>query len=82
MPRVLMLPGYTQNAHIMSGRMGAIRKALPASVCELVFVDPVSTLRYNHTQAHSAAQANQRRADPCRRHADDQRRRLRLDGDG
>ncbi|SGY34371.1 BQ5605_C002g01621 [Microbotryum silenes-dioicae] len=34
--RVLMLPGYTQNATIFKGRMGAIKRSLPASV-ELVF---------------------------------------------
>ena len=39
-PRVLMLPGYTQNATIMSGKMGAIRRAVKDSA-ELVFVDPV-----------------------------------------
>ncbi|KAM0755603.1 hypothetical protein T439DRAFT_320307 [Meredithblackwellia eburnea MCA 4105] len=41
-PRVLMLPGYTQSASILRGRMGAIRKALgtgPDSP-ELIFVDP------------------------------------------
>ncbi|TNY21796.1 FSH1-domain-containing protein [Rhodotorula diobovata] len=38
-PRVLCLPGYTQNAVIFSGRIGALRRALKDSA-DLVFVDP------------------------------------------
>ncbi|BGP36749.1 Family of serine hydrolases 3 [Rhodotorula kratochvilovae] len=38
-PRILMLPGYTQNAAIFSGRIGALRRALKDSA-ELIFVDP------------------------------------------
>ncbi|GAA5971968.1 hypothetical protein JCM3765_005583 [Sporobolomyces pararoseus] len=38
-PRILMLPGYTQNAVIFSGRVGALRRALKDSA-ELIFVDP------------------------------------------
>ncbi|GAA5980279.1 hypothetical protein JCM11641_005527 [Rhodosporidiobolus odoratus] len=38
-PRILMLPGYTQNAAIFSGRLGALRRALKDQA-ELVFVDP------------------------------------------
>ncbi|GAA5921878.1 hypothetical protein JCM1841_000960 [Sporobolomyces salmonicolor] len=38
-PRILCLPGYTQNATIFSGRLGAIRKALK-DTAELIFVDP------------------------------------------
>ncbi|GAA6012614.1 hypothetical protein JCM11491_005454 [Sporobolomyces phaffii] len=38
-PRILMLPGYTQNAAIFSGRVGALRRALKDSA-ELIFVDP------------------------------------------
>ncbi|GAA5899568.1 alpha/beta hydrolase [Sporobolomyces salmoneus] len=39
LPRILMLPGYTQNASIFSGRVGALRRALKDSA-ELIFVDP------------------------------------------
>ncbi|BGO92905.1 hypothetical protein NBRC10512_006079 [Rhodotorula toruloides] len=39
LPRILCLPGYTQNAAIFSGRIGALRRALKDSA-ELVFVDP------------------------------------------
>lgn len=42
-PRILMLPGYTQNAAIFASKLGAVRKGLVGS-CELVFVDPVSPL--------------------------------------
>ncbi|GJN91639.1 hypothetical protein Rhopal_004662-T1 [Rhodotorula paludigena] len=38
-PRILMLPGYTQNAAIFSGRLGALRRSLKDSA-ELVFIDP------------------------------------------
>ncbi|GAA5923132.1 alpha/beta hydrolase [Sporobolomyces koalae] len=38
-PRILMLPGYTQNAVIFSGRVGALRRALKDSA-EFIFVDP------------------------------------------
>ncbi|KAK4055177.1 Family of serine hydrolases 3 [Microbotryomycetes sp. JL201] len=38
-PRVLMLPGYTQNSYILSGKMGAIRRALK-DTAELVYIDP------------------------------------------
>ncbi|GAA6001825.1 hypothetical protein JCM10207_002337 [Rhodosporidiobolus poonsookiae] len=38
-PRILVLPGYTQNAVILSGRMGALRRTLKDSA-DLVFVDP------------------------------------------
>ncbi|BGP12781.1 hypothetical protein JCM10213_007295 [Rhodosporidiobolus nylandii] len=38
-PRILCLPGYTQNATIFSGRIGALRRALK-DTAELVFVDP------------------------------------------
>ncbi|SCZ90444.1 BZ3500_MvSof-1268-A1-R1_Chr1-3g01993 [Microbotryum saponariae] len=40
--RVLMLPGYTQNATIFKGRMGAIKRSLPASV-ELTHVVDMPT---------------------------------------
>ncbi|GAA5887505.1 hypothetical protein JCM6882_001433 [Rhodosporidiobolus microsporus] len=38
-PRILMLCGYTQNAVIFSGRLGALRRTLKDKA-ELVFVDP------------------------------------------
>jgi len=41
-PRILMLPGWTQSASIYRGRMGAVRKAI-GDKAELVFVDPVSS---------------------------------------
>jgi len=40
-PRILMLPGWTQSASIYRGRMGAVRKAI-GDKAELVFVDPVT----------------------------------------
>lgn len=40
-PRILMLPGWTQSASIYRGRMGAVRKAI-GDQAELVFLDPVS----------------------------------------
>lgn len=43
-PRILMLPGWTQSASIYRGRMGAVRKAI-GDKAELVFVDPVSQNR-------------------------------------
>ncbi|GAA5834201.1 hypothetical protein JCM9279_004244 [Rhodotorula babjevae] len=39
LPRVLCLPGFSQNAVIFSGRIGALRRALKDSA-ELVFIDP------------------------------------------
>ncbi|SCV68482.1 BQ2448_603 [Microbotryum intermedium] len=52
--RVLMLPGYTQNATIFKGRMGAIKRSLPASV-ELVFVDPASPTHIVDMPTNSSA---------------------------
>ncbi|KAL7417473.1 serine hydrolase FSH [Mrakia frigida] len=39
MLRILALPGYTQNAYIMSKRLGALRKGCGKDV-EFVFIDP------------------------------------------
>ncbi|KAM0793506.1 hypothetical protein ACM66B_000945 [Microbotryomycetes sp. NB124-2] len=50
-PRILMLPGYTQNSHILSGKMGAIRRALK-DTAELVYIDPTHVL---HLPTNSSA---------------------------
>ncbi|KAG0666157.1 hypothetical protein C6P46_005508 [Rhodotorula mucilaginosa] len=49
--RILMLPGYTQNAVILSGRIGALRRALK-DTAELVFVDPPHVVEMPTTDAN------------------------------
>ncbi|GAA5850053.1 hypothetical protein JCM8547_000997 [Rhodosporidiobolus lusitaniae] len=44
LPRILCLPGYSQNALIFSGRVGALKRALLKDSAELVFVDPTHVL--------------------------------------
>jgi hypothetical protein len=51
-PRILLLPGFTQNSVIFSGRIGALRRTLKDSA-ELVFVDPVRPSLSFHHWLHS-----------------------------